>query len=138
MPRRDPPGVTGASARLLAIELHDVAPATWPQCAAVLRMLDEVGATRVSLLVVPRFHDAGASADDSAFVAALDARLARGDELVLHGLVHRDDAPPPRSVRGFVQRRVMTRSEGEFAALDERDAGERLAAGIAMFDALGW
>jgi predicted deacetylase len=130
MPRPD--------ARLVAIELHDVAPATWPDCAAILRMLDAAGASNVSLLVVPRFHGRGASADDAAFVGALDARLSRGDELVLHGLVHRDDAPAPRSLRGFVQRRVMTRSEGEFAALDEDDAARRLAAGIAMFDALGW
>jgi predicted deacetylase len=130
MPRPD--------ARLLAIELHDVAPATWAECATVLRMLDEVGATNLSLLVVPRFHDLGASSDDPVFVGALAARLERGDELLLHGLVHRDDEPPPRSLRGFVQRRVMTRAEGEFAALDESDAAERLAAGIAMFDALGW
>jgi len=101
-------------------------------------MLDEARAAHVSLLVVPRFHDLCASSDDAAFVAALDARLDRGDELVLHGFLHRDDAPPPRTVQGFVQRRVMTRAEGEFAALDEHDAAERLAAGIAMFDALGW
>jgi len=130
MPRPD--------ARLVAIELHDVAPATWPDCAAILRMLDEAGAAKVSLLVVPRFHGLPASSEDAAFVAELGARLSRGDELVLHGLVHRDDAAPPRSVRGFVRRRVMTRAEGEFAALVEDDAARRLAAGIAMFDRLGW
>ena len=130
MPRPDAP--------LVAIELHDVAPATWPDCSTILRMLDEAGATNVSLLVVPRFHERGASSDDKPFVAALEARLSRGDELVLHGLVHRDDAPAPRSPRAFVRRRVMTRAEGEFAALDADDAARRLAAGIAMFDALGW
>jgi predicted deacetylase len=124
--------------RLVAIELHDVAPATWGECAAILNMLDAAGAGHVSLLVVPCFHGLGASSDDAGFVAALDARLARGDELVLHGFVHRDDAPRPRSLRGLVQRRVMTRAEGEFAALDADDAARRLAAGIAMFDALGW
>lgn len=125
-------------ARLVAIELHDVAPATWSDCTTILRMLDDAGATNVSLLVVPRFHGRGASSGDKPFVAALEGRLSRGDELVLHGLLHRDDAPAPRSVRAFVRRRMMTRAEGEFAALDADDAARRIAAGIAMFDALGW
>lgn len=131
MPRPD-------ARRLLAVELHDVAPSTWAECAALLRMLDDVGATNLTLLVVPRFHDERAFADDPAFVAALDERLARGDELCLHGYTHRDDEPPPRSLRGFVERRVMTRAEGEFAAIGEADAGARLSAGVAMFRAVGW
>ena len=38
----------------VAIALHDVSPATWRECAALLEMLDGVGAAPLSLLVVPR------------------------------------------------------------------------------------
>ena len=61
-------------------------------------MLDEAGAPPLSLLVVPHYHyrapHAGAI---RAFLRAMEARLARGDELVLHGCFHVDDAPRPRS-----------------------------------------
>jgi predicted deacetylase len=123
---------------LVAIELHDVAPATWPACARILRLLDEVGARNVSLLVVPRFHGGRGIGEDPGFVRALHARLARGDELVLHGYSHVDAAPPPRTLRGFVERRLLTRAEGEFAALGEDEALRRLDAGVAAFAALDW
>jgi predicted deacetylase len=61
-------------ARLACIELHDVAPATWPECAAILRMLDDAGATRLTLLVVPHFHRGARVGDDAAFLRALDGR----------------------------------------------------------------
>jgi predicted deacetylase len=122
----------------VCIELHDVAPATWRECESILRMLDDAGATRLTLLVVPRFHRGAAIGEDAALARALDARLARGDELVLHGYYHVDEAPPPRTVRGFVARRVLTRAEGEFAALCEDAAAQRLARGVAAFFARGW
>lgn len=124
--------------RAVAIELHDVAPATWPECRAILEMLDDVGATRVTLLVVPRFHRGARLADDARFVAAMEARLARGDELALHGYYHLDLERPPVSPRGFVQRRLLTRAEGEFAAIAEDDAVERIARGAEAFAVLGW
>jgi predicted deacetylase len=128
----------GHAAALVAIELHDVAPATWPACVRILRVLDEVGARNLSLLVVPRFHGATAIGEDATFTRALHARLARGDELVLHGHTHLDEAPSPRTPRGFVERRLLTRGEGEFAALREDEALRRLDLGIAAFDALRW
>jgi predicted deacetylase len=131
MPHPDAPAV-------VCVELHDVAPATWPQCEAILRMLDTAGATRLTLLVVPRFHHGVFVGDDETFVRALDARLARGDELVLHGYSHQDEGPAPRTLHGFVARRLLTRAEGEFAALKRADAAERLAHGIAAFAARGW
>jgi uncharacterized protein len=124
--------------RLVAIVVHDVAPATWPQCEALLAMIDALGAPPVTLLVVPHFHRGTATRDARAFLAALDARVTRGDELALHGYFHVDDAPPPRSLRGFVARRVLTRSEAEFAAVDAAEARARISAGVALFDAQRW
>ena len=124
--------------RAVAIALHDVAPATWRQCEPILAMLDEMDAGPLSLLVVPQFHYRTSILADRGFREAMDKRLARGDELVLHGLYHVDAEPPPRSWRGFVERRLLTRSEGEFACVSTRTAAWRIERGIAMFDALGW
>jgi len=131
MPRPDAP-------RLVCVELHDVAPATWRECESILRLLDDGGATRLTLLVVPRFHRGAAIGADAGFARALDERLARGDELVLHGYYHLDEASAPRTLRGFVARRLLTRAEGEFAALGEDVAADRLARGVAAFSARGW
>lgn len=132
------PASDSATERLAAIVVHDVAPATWPQCEALLRMVDAQGAPPVTLLVVPHFHRGVHARESRAFVDALGERVARGDELALHGYYHADDAPPPRTLRDFVARRVLTRSEGEFAAIDAADAAERLARGIALFDEQRW
>src|SRR5207248_10340513 len=122
LPRKAPASV--------ARVVHDVAPSTWPECTTLLRMLDEIGAGPVTMLVVPHYHYRDPIAKDRRFVAALDARLARGDELALHGFHHREDEPPPRTLRGFIERRILTRREGEFAALNEPAAAWRLERGI--------
>lgn len=122
----------------VAVAIHDVAPATLPECLELMEMLDALGARPISLLVVPQFHYGAKAGDDAAFVAAMNARQARGDELILHGCFHVDDAAPPRTARGFLARRVATRSEGEFAALDERQAAWRVARGLELFRQQRW
>ncbi|HEY3177288.1 MAG TPA: polysaccharide deacetylase family protein [Casimicrobiaceae bacterium] len=131
MPRDD-------AAPAVAFVVHDAAPKTWPECAQLLQMLDELGARPVTILVVPHYHYQNLITKNAPFIAALDRRLARGDELALHGFHHRDDEPPPRTLRGFVERRILTRAEGEFAALNEAAAAWRLAHGIEVFRALRW
>ena len=122
----------------VAFVVHDAAPATWPECEALLQMLDAMGASPVTILVVPHYHYRDPITKNARFIAALDARLARGDELALHGFHHRDDEPPPRTLRGFVERRLLTRAEGEFAALNEPAAAWRIAHGIEAFRTLHW
>jgi predicted deacetylase len=124
--------------RAAVVAVHDVSPATWHECRRLLDRLDAAGVRPLTLLIVPDFHHRAPVASDPAFVRAMDARLARGDELVLHGLFHLDEAAPPRTPRDFVRRRLMTQAEGEFAALPAGDAAARLARGIALFDAHGW
>jgi uncharacterized protein len=122
----------------VAIAVHDVSPATWRECRELLSMLDHAGARPLSLLVIPHYHFHASVVDDRAFRRALDARLASGDELVLHGLFHVDAEPAPRTLRGWVERRLLTRCEGEFAALSRAAAAWRIERGIAMFRALQW
>ncbi|HEY0179624.1 MAG TPA: polysaccharide deacetylase family protein [Dokdonella sp.] len=126
------------AARRLCIALHDVAPATWPRCVRLLDRLDALGAPPLTLLVVPDYHRRGRADADAAFVRAIDRRLARGDEVALHGYFHLDDAAPPRTPRQWLLRRRLTAGEGEFAALDERTAAARIDAGLAMLGRLGW
>ncbi|MEP7062046.1 MAG: polysaccharide deacetylase family protein [Betaproteobacteria bacterium] len=124
--------------RLVAIVVHDVAPATWPQCRTLLGMIDALGAPPVTLLVVPHFHRRARARDSREFIDAMHERRARGDELVLHGCFHVDDAPAPRGLRDFVARRVLTRGEAEFAAISGEEARKRMQQGIALFHDLGW
>lgn len=124
--------------RCVAFVIHDVSPSTWRECALLINLLDDLQARPLTLLVIPFRHGRSPVAHAPRFVAAMEERLARGDELVLHGYYHQDSAPPPRSVRGLIERRLLTRGEGEFAAIDSIDAARRLERGIAMFDRLGW
>jgi uncharacterized protein len=127
-----------ADRRAVCISVHDVAPATWPRCARLLSMIDECRAGPVTLLVVPDYHHGGRIDAYPAFARAIEARLARGDEVALHGYYHEDDAPPPRAPLGWIERRVLTQSEGEFAALDAAEALARLERGAAVMESLRW
>jgi predicted deacetylase len=122
----------------VCIAIHDVAPATWPACARLLALLDELGAPALTLLVVPDYHHRGRVNLDAEFRCAIDARLARGDEVALHGYYHLDDAPVPRDPLAWIHRRVLTNSEGEFAALDVDAASERIARGLHAFTLCDW
>lgn len=123
---------------VVCIALHDVAPATWARCARLLAMLDEIGARAITLLVVPDFHRRGAVASDAAFIAAIEARRERGDEIALHGYTHVDESAAPTSPSAWFRRRVLTASEGEFSALDRFSAAQRIAAGRDMLARIGW
>jgi predicted deacetylase len=124
--------------RALCIAIHDVAPATWPQCERLLALLDRVGAPPLTLLVVPDYHHRGGIDRDADFIRAIERRLARGDEVALHGYFHLDDSAPPTNPAQWLRRRLLTDGEGEFAQLSETEAAQRLARGIEMFSRVGW
>ncbi len=125
------------SDKLFSVVLHDVAPATWPAYRAFVAAIDRAGGVPLTLLVVPEFHHQGSIVDDAKFRGAMDARIARGDELVLHGFHHADGAPPPRTPRDVFIRRIYTH-EGEFQAIDAATARKRVADGLAAFASCGW
>ncbi len=123
--------------RSVVIELHDVTPASWFDYHEFVAQLDALGPLPLSWLVVPDFHRRTPLERAPTFCRALEARLARGDELLLHGYAHADEAAPPRTPKDWLRRRLYTH-EGEFAALDEAEAARRIAAGQALFERLGW
>ncbi len=122
----------------LCIVLHDVAPATWPSCRRLLDMLGSLGDPVVTLLVVPDFHGSGRVDAAPDFFCSVDALAAGHAEIALHGYFHRDDASPPRSPGAWLRRRVLTASEGEFAALDRDVAACRIRDGQHMLGRVGW
>jgi predicted deacetylase len=124
--------------RTLSVSLHDVAPQTWPACERLLDLVAAVGCIPVTLLVVPDYHHRGLACFSPAYRSALERRLEQGDELALHGWCHLDEAPPSRHPIAYLQRRLLTAREGEFAALSAADAQQRLQEGIAWFARLGW
>lgn len=124
--------------RGLCIALHDVAPATWPECSALLAMLGGVGELPLTLLVVPEYHH-GERADRSPeFVRGVDEVVAAGGEVALHGYYHLDESPRPRTISTWLQRRVLTDREGEFAALSATEAASRIERGRAVLAECGW
>lgn len=130
------PPTTDAAPPALCLSIHDVAPSTWPACARLLAAVESVATVPVTLLVVPHYHrrdDGGA-----AFRRTLEQRLARGDELALHGYFHLDDGPPPRHWRERLLRTGYTAGEGEFSAMGAQAVRERLEAGRAWFAQRDW
>jgi len=124
--------------RAVCIAVHDVAPATSSQCDVLFDLLRRVGAPPATLLVVPDYHRRGSVERDLAFIRAIDRRIADGDEIALHGYHHVDDGPVPHSPLEWLTRRVLTASEGEFAALTEHEATIRIDAGLRLFERLQW
>lgn len=123
--------------KALCVVLHDVAPATWPDYRPFVDAVDAMGRVPLTLLVVPDYHRRGRVDRDRAFCAEIDRRQAAGDEIALHGYYHFDDAPPPRTLRDYIRRRIFTH-EGEFSAIALSEARRRVDAGLTLFGDLGW
>jgi hypothetical protein len=123
--------------RSLMLVLHDVAPETWPDYQPFVQAIDDMGGVPMTWLVVPDFHHRNPLTRSPEFCRLLERRLARGDELALHGYYHADDGPPPRGPREYVERRIYTH-EGEFHSLDQASALQRLQAGLTLFGQQGW
>lgn len=124
--------------RILCVSLHDVAPATLGDCRNTLAFLDSLRIGPVALLVVPDYHGQGRADRDDRFCEFLRARAYRGDEIVLHGYLHRDSGGVPHGLGEWLERRVYTDGEGEFARLDANAARARLLRGLAVLRSAGW
>lgn len=121
----------------LLLVLHDVAPQTWPDYQPFVEAVDALGGVPMTWLVVPDFHKHNDLQAHPDFRRMLSQRVARGDELALHGYFHCDEAPPPSSPRDWFMRRIYTH-EGEFYGLSEQQALARLQAGVEIFQRYDW
>ena len=123
--------------RALCVSIHDVAPQTWASCRKVIDELRKVAELPLGLLLVPCWHHRPWP-ESGAFIDEIEAMRHDGHELVLHGYTHWDDGPEPRDPFDHFRRRMLTSSEGEFAALDDYAARAAIDAGIATFAAHAW
>jgi uncharacterized protein len=119
---------------LLVVSIHDVAPATEVETRQWCQDVDSLGIP-VSLLVIPGPWRGDSLADRPAYGEVLRERVAGGDELVLHGWTH--VAGPEGSRLRRATGYAVARGAAEFAALDEVQATERIAAGRAVLAGLG-
>jgi len=101
-------------------------------------MLDRIGSLPLTLLVVPDYHRRGSIERHPDFLRAIERRLARNDEVALHGYYHLDEGLPPRSAKDWIERRLLTNREGEFAPISQAEAHARLDRGTALMQRLGW
>ncbi|UVM51783.1 polysaccharide deacetylase family protein [Pseudomonas sp. B21-015] len=125
------------NARSLLLVLHDTAPHTWPDYQAFVEAVDALGEVPMTWLVVPDFHKHNDLDTHPGFRQVLSSRVARGDELALHGYFHCDEGPIPGTPRDWFMRRIYTH-EGEFYNLPLDAALARLRAGIEMFHRYHW
>ncbi|WP_332766477.1 DUF2334 domain-containing protein [Pseudomonas koreensis] len=123
--------------RAVLLVLHDVAPETWADYQPFVEAVEAMGAVPMTWLVVPDFHRRNVLDAHPAFRRLLDGRLARGDELALHGYYHDDQEPGPRTPRDWFMRRVYTH-EGEFYRLSRETALSRLHSGLEVFQRHDW
>jgi hypothetical protein len=121
---------------MLCVSIHDVAPATWPDCLRLVQAIRAVADIPLTWLVVPHYHFR--PEQSPAMEACLNAALERGDELALHGYSHLDTEAASGGLRERFLRNVYTRREGEFSALPEDEARRRLELGLAWFAERGW
>lgn len=123
--------------RALCVSIHDVAPATWHDCRHLIAAVHAVAPIPLTLLVVPYWHRLPQARSQQCH-AELSSMQAAGHELALHGYTHLDEGPAPHNWTERFRRRVLTRGEGEFAALDQCAAHQRLQAGVAWFAERNW
>ncbi len=120
--------------RFVCVVLHDVAASTRAACSRTLAAIAEVADVPVTLLAVPHYHGEASTRDLEEW---LGARSRKGDEIALHGWSHRDELPASGPI-DRLRRRHYTRSEGEFWALSEVEAQQRIERGTAWFREHGW
>jgi hypothetical protein len=131
MVRAEPPSA-------VSVVLHDVAPSTWGAYVPWIREVDARGGIPLTLLVVPDYHHGGRIEQHPSFRAAIEQRLSRGDEVVVHGYHHLDEAPRGAIPFDWLKRNVYTTGEGELAALPEQAAARLLETAAADIEQLGW
>jgi predicted deacetylase len=106
----------------LIVSLHDVSPLTFAACRRIVPALEEIGVSRLTLLVIADHHRRGHFAADSEFCDWLRARAAAGHEIVTHGYYHQRVRRGGESAVQRLTTRVYTADEGEFYDIQKPEA----------------
>lgn len=124
---------TGVEARerKLVVSFHDLHPGSREVCEGFLGRLREYGLTRVSLLVVPRWHGGPPLTQDAEFVAWLRKLAAAGHDICLHGFFHQAERVRGGPIQQLIGRQY-TQGEGEFFQIDHETALDRVQRGLTI------
>src|SRR5215831_15866296 len=109
----------------LVVSIHDVHPGSVDAAKKQVEFCEALGVRRFSILVVPDFHMRFPFETCPALVDWLQSRQKLGDEIVLHGLCHQNDAATT-SLRLWFWNRLYTAQEAEFLNLDFEAAHFRI------------
>ncbi len=121
----------------MVVSIHDVAPSTREASQRILAELGRRGIDICSLLVVPDYHETGASMSDRDFVQWLRDLEAAGHEVVIHGYFHSRPRRGDETLRTRLLTRCYTRDEGEFYDLNYQEAFQRVTRARDEFIAAG-
>lgn len=122
--------------RALLVSLHDVTPRHADAVRKILPWLARLGIPPVQLLVVPDFHGQWPISAYPDFCREVRDWGEAGHELVLHGYHHLESPAAQRRSPGLLERfkrSFMTAGEGEFLSLPQKEAGDLLEKGLAMW-----
>src|SRR5262249_17363542 len=120
----------------LVVSIHDVHAGSFDAAREQVEFCEALGVRRFSILVVPDFHMRTPFETSPALVEWLQSRQKRGDEIVLHGLYHYNDAATT-SARLWFWNRLYTAREAEFLNLDFESARFRIRYGKYRLEAAG-
>ncbi len=116
-----------AEKRPVVVSIHDVAPSTRASSEQIVAELGRRGIDVCALLVVPDYHQTGASMADRDFVRWLRDLEAAGHEVVIHGYFHSRPRRAGESLRERLVTRYYTNDEGEFYDLSYEEAFRRVS-----------
>src|SRR6185437_1661955 len=121
--------------RRVIVSLHDVAPPFADAIQVQLQMLAEIGVRRVSLMVVPNWHGAAPLDSSPGFVSLLQAQVAAGSQLILHGFEHRPAAHRPFAGPWLsrLRARLFAADAAECLTLSVDATVDALRCGVACF-----
>lgn len=122
--------------KYLVVSFHDLAPPCQDLCNEFIETLRGLGIPRVSLLVVPKWHDGPWMTRDSRFTDWLLTQAEAGHEIVLHGLTHLG-GPVRGGLIAHAVARIYTAREGEFYQISYDEANHRISQGLDLFRRAG-
>lgn len=127
------------ASRQLVVAIHDVAAPFEGAIRAQLDLLAAIGVRRVSLLVTPDWHGDAPLRDAPGLVELLQAQVAAGSQLALHGYTHQPE-PGAAFTGPWLRRlraRLFARDAAEFLTLAPEEAEALLRQGLDDFEQAG-
>ena len=112
----------------LLLTVHDVSPVHMNTLKQIHSILEELGAVRYSMLVVPDYHGEWPLEKFPDFCRWLREMEESGVEMLLHGCRHEGNSAGIGTA-DRIRSSFFTRGEGEFLGLDERAAEKLLQEG---------